>query len=259
MLRNKKADNEEIVDADALDPVAALGIPETSSAENKKTHKKSVPRSKRNINYGKSKADLTRGIGVYATGPGGQRIRLDQYSGQIRRKRHHILELRGHTLGGILADKQDQSRFLVLRDFQMPEIIARWQKYFLRAVLRVWHNVVVLAKEDMLRYRKMFIKSDRELKKRVIQVLRHEADLAMAQRANSQLNNHSREDEEKNQKIKDLQSKAKEQRAKITSLELQNDSLKGECDELKQEIKKLMAAAVGKKIIVNPTAVVPSS
>ena len=138
----------------------------------------------------------------------------------------------------------------------MPEIIARWQKYFLRAVLRVWHNVVVLAKEDMLRYRKMFIKSDRELKKRVLKVFRHEADKCMSQRANSQLNNHSIEDEEKNQKIRDLSANAKKTRAQIVSLELQNDSLVNECDELKQEVKRLMEKLKGKQ---QPVATIPKS
>jgi len=257
-IKNRQEQTETATDSvDVIDPIEALGLlPETNQKETKQVKKKSVPRSKRHINYGKSKADLTRGIGVYATGPSGQRIRLDQYGGQIKRRRHKILELRGHLLGDILADKQDKSRFLVLRDFQMPEIIARWQKYFLRAVLRVWHNVVVLAKEDMLRYRKMFIKSDRELKKRVLKVFRHEADKCMSQRANSQLNNHSIEDEEKNQKIRDLSANAKKTRAQIVSLELQNDSLVNECDELKQEVKRLMEKLKGKQ---QPVATIPKS
>ena len=257
-IKNRQEQTETATDSvDVIDPIEALGLlPETNQKETKQVKKKSVPRSKRHINYGKSKADLTRGIGVYATGPSGQRIRLDQYGGQIKRRRHKILELRGHLLGDILADKQDKSRFLVLRDFQMPEIIARWQKYFLRAVLRVWHNVVVLAKEDMLRYRKMFIKSDRELKRRVLKVFRHEADKCMSQRANSQLNNHSIEDEEKNQKIRDLSANAKKTRAQIVSLELQNDSLVNECDELKQEVKRLMEKLKGKQ---QPVATIPKS
>ena len=240
LLKNNANQNMEEMDDNDIDPIAALELPETLSEEKKPNKNKGVPRSKRSMNYGQSKADLTRGVGMYATGPGGQRIRLDQYGGQLRRRRHRVLELRGHTLGGILSETQDLSRFLVLRDFQMPEIIARWQKYFLRAVLCTWHHVVVQAKEDMLRFRKMFIKSDRELMKRAIRVLRHEADSAMAQRANSQLNNHGIEDEEKSKKIRDLVVEEKRQRAKITSLELQNDSLTEERGELLSEVKRLM-------------------
>ena len=205
-------------------------------------------RKRKKINHGESKNDLQRGHGIFAQGPGGSKIRLDQYGGQLRRRRHHITELRGHMLGEILATTQDRSKFLVLRDFQLPEIIARWQKYFLRAVVRTWRNIVVLAKEDMLRYRKMFIKSDREIMKRALKILRHEAELAMAQRANHELNNHSREDEEKNQMIRDLKSKSKVARAKIISLELQNDSLLEERSELRIEIAKWMELAKGKGV-----------
>ena len=58
--------------------------------------------------------------------------------------------------------------------------------------------------------------------------------------ANSQLNNHSIEDEEKSKKIRDLVAEEKRQRAKITSLELQNDSLTEERGELLSEVKRLM-------------------
>jgi hypothetical protein len=229
-----------------IDVIAALGLPETKKHDEETNKKKqSVPRRKRVINYGESKKDLTRGNGTKVRGPGGSKMTLDQYGGKIRRRRHHIMQIRGHTLGGILAEKQDRSKFLVLRDFQLPEIIAKWQKYFLRAVIRTWHHVVEVAKEDMLRYRKMFIKSDRELKKRAFKVLRHEADLAMAQRANSQLNNHSLEDEEKNNLIRDFKAKAKVSRAKIISLELQNDSLMEEKEQLKKELAKWMEIAKG--------------
>ena len=232
-----------------IDVVAALGIVPVVGNDTKPevATQLSVPRRQRVINYGASKKDLTRGIGTKLRGPGGSKMRLDQYSGKVRRRRHYISQLRGHTLGNILAETQDRSKFLVLRDFQMPEIIARWQRYFLRAVLRTWRRLVELAKEDMLRYRKMFVKSDRELMKRALKILRHEADLAMAQRANSQLNNHSRADDEKNQRLREYKTKAKVSRAKIISLELQNDSLVEERNELRAEVAKWMGLAKGKK------------
>lgn len=245
---NKHKQNTPSNPEEHIDVIAALGIVPVVGNDTKPevATQLSVPRHRRVINYGSSKKDLTRGIGTKLRGPGGSKMRLDQYSGKVRRRRHYISQLRGHTLGNILAETQDRSKFLVLRDFQMPEIIARWQRYFLRAVLRTWRRLVELAKEDMLRYRKMFVKSDRELMKRALKVLRHEADLAMAQRANSQLNNHSREDDEKNQRLREYKAKAKVSRAKIVSLELQNDSLVEERNELRAEVAKWMGLAKGK-------------
>ena len=134
------------------------------------------------------KKDLSRGTGVLAAAGGGFRMPLDAYGSQLLRRRHRILEVRGRVLGEVVATQRDLTRFLALRDVQMWTIEARWKQAYLRTVLRAWWSLVEQIKADTVRFRKLFIKSDMDIMKKCFKVLRHAADMGMAQRANAALN-----------------------------------------------------------------------
>ena len=70
-------------------------------------------------------------------------------------------------------------------------------------------------------------------------MLRHAADMGMAQRANAELNNQSADADKQAQKVRDLESRAREYRHRISSLEYQLDTMKQECEEVKDEVKLL--------------------
>ena len=55
----------------------------------------------------------------------------------------------------------------------------------------------------------------------------------MAQRANAELNNQSADADKQAQKVRDLESRAREYRHRISSLEYQLDTMKQECEDVK--------------------------
>ena len=183
--------------------------------------------------------DLNRGSGIVVAQGGGLRTPLNKYGKEVKRRAQRILEVRGRVLGGIVAEQRDFARFLALRDVQMWVIVRRWTRQIMRVNLRGWHGLVVQAKEDAERFRKLFVKSDHQRLKKCFKVLRHAADMGMARRANAELNNQSADADKQSQKIRDLEGRAKESRHKISSLEYQLDSMKQERDDVKDEVKQL--------------------
>ena len=183
--------------------------------------------------------DLNRGCGIVVAKGGGLRKQLNTYGNEIQRRTTRILEMRGHVLGKIVAEQRDMARFLALRDVQMWVIVRRWTRQLMRVNLRAWYGLVKQAKEDAERFRKLFVKSDRQRLKKCFKVLRHAADMGMAQRANAELNNQSADAEQQSQKIRDLEGRAKESRHKISSLEYQLESMAQERDEVKDQVKQL--------------------
>ena len=183
--------------------------------------------------------DLNRGSGIVVAQGGGLRTPLNKYGSEVKRRTQRILEVRGRVLGGIVAEQRDLARFLALRDVQMWVIVRRWARQLMRVNLRAWHGLVEQAKEDAERFRKLFIKSDRQRLKKCFKVLRHAADMGMARRANAELNNQSADADKQSQKIRELEGRAKESRHKISSLEYQLDSMKQERDDVKDEVTQL--------------------
>ena len=185
------------------------------------------------------KKDLNRGSGIVVAQGGGVRKPLNKYGNEVKRRVKRILEIRGRVLGEIVAEQKDLARFLALRDVQMWVIVRRWTQQLMRVNLRAWHSLVVQAKEDAERFRKLFVKSDRQRLKKCFSMLRHAADMGMAQRANAELNNQSADADKQAQKVRDLESRAREYRHRISSLEYQLDTMKQECEDVKDEVKLL--------------------